>query len=204
MATVPTQYANLVPRTESGELSPIQLALANFLAAGFAVNDSPMLVNKEFATEMQRFMDSGVVTPIKYDYQTGNGANNYRGSITGLSYVIQPDGYIYMLRKAEDCGPDENRTELVKLGPRTLAEGTFAYWGSVISAGAYATGGGGPWGTGGITSPYPRNSDSPGNPFTGSDAVSLSSYGVSENNSFSGSPPNPQTIGNYAGRGGVT
>lgn len=162
-----------------------------------------MLVNKPFVTEMQRFTDSGMITPIQYDYQTQAPANAH-GSITGISYIVKPDGYIYMLRKAEDCGPNENRTELVKLGPRSLAKGTFAYWGSVIKGGSYATGGGGPWGTGGVGSPYPRNEDSPGNPYSGVDAVLYSSYNSgSAANSFAFSAPDPQLIGNYAGPNGI-
>lgn len=203
MATtnVPQPYQGLVPNIDKGELSPIQLALASILASGFPLTEAPILVNEEFVRQMQRFTDSGLVTPILYDYQSATSAL-YRGTITGYSYILD-NGKIYMLRKAQDCGPDENRTELVELGPRTLAEGTFAYYGSAIIGGSFATGGGGPWGTGGVNSPYPRNDDSPGNPYSGVDVVALSSYGTDPANSFLGSPVDPQLIGNYAGRGGI-
>ena len=203
MATTnfPQPYQGLVPNIDKGELSPIQLALASVLASGFPIMDSPILVNDEFIGQMQQFTDSGLVTPIIYDYQTGT-SPYYRGTITGISYIYD-NGKYYMLRKAQDCGPDENRTELIELGPRILAQGTFAYYGSAIIGGTLATGGGGPWGTGGINSPYPRNDDSPGNPYSGVDVVALSSYGTDPANSFLGSPVDTKLIGNYAGRGGI-
>ena len=207
MATTPEVYENFVPAIQAGNLSPLQLALANILATGFPINNSPILANRDFILEMIRFTDSALVTPITYDYQDFVGspfAQYYTGTITGLSYIYE-NGEKYLIRRAQDCGPDENRTEKVKLPPSALAEGTFAYYGSVIRGGSFATGGGGPWGTGGINSPYPRNNDSPGNPYTASsDAVTLSSYATTSNVSFVGQSVNTSLIGNYAGQGGIT
>jgi hypothetical protein len=207
MATTPEVYENFVPAIQAGNLSPLQLALANILATGFPINNSPILANRDFILEMIRFTDSALVTPITYDYQDFAGspfAQYYTGTITGLSYIYE-NGEKYLIRRAQDCGPDENRTEKVKLPPSALAEGTFAYYGSVIRGGSFATGGGGPWGTGGINSPYPRNNDSPGNPYTASsDAVTLSSYATTSNVSFVGQSVNTSLIGNYAGQGGIT
>lgn len=200
--TTPQPFQGFTPDITNGGLSPLQLALANFLATGFNINDSPIGVNTEFRYAMYDFADSRMVTPTPYDYLNRN-APIVRGSITGISYIIEPDGYIYMLRKAEDCGPNENRQEKVQLGPRSLAEGTFAYWGSVIRGGSMCVGGGGPYGTGGLTSAYPKSANSPGNPFTGVDLVPIGSFAVDEDASFIGSPPNVQLIGNYAGRGGI-
>lgn len=207
MATTPEVYVNFIPNINVGDLSPVQLALASSMAAGFAINDSPMLVNKELIDEMIRFSDSALITPLAYDYQSYTDspfAPYVTGTITGVSYIYE-NGETYIIRRAQDCGPDENRTEKVKLPPSALAQGTFAYYGSVIRGGTFATGGGGPWGTGGITSPYPRNDDSPGNPYVGgSDAVPLSSYRTSNTASFIGQPVDTNLIGNYAGRGGIT
>jgi hypothetical protein len=208
MATTPEVYVNFIPNINVGDLSPLQLALASALAAGFPnVNNSPILVNKELVDEMVRFTDSALITPLAYDYQSFTDspfAPLVQGTITGLSYIYE-NGETYIIRRAQDCGPDENRQEKVKLPPSVLAQGTFAYYGSVIRGGTYATGGGGPWGTGGITSPYPRNDNSPGNPYVGgSDAVPLGSYATSNVSSFIGQPVNTQLIGNYAGQGGIT
>lgn len=207
MATTPEVYQNFTPAIDIGNLSPLQLALANILASGAPINESPVLVNLEFIIEMVRFTDSALITPVVYDYQDTPSSifsPYYTGTITGISYIYE-NGEKYLIRRAQDCGPDENRTEKVKLPPTALAEGTFAYYGSVIRGGSYATGGGGPWGTGGINSPYPRNDNSPGNPYTGgTDAVPSSSYGTSSGASFVGQPVNPNLIGNYAGQGGIT
>lgn len=208
MATTPEVYQNFKPNINVGDLSPIQLALASAMASGFPdVNDSPILVNQELVNEMVRFADSALITPLAYDYQLFTDspfAPYVTGTITGVSYIYE-NGETYIIRRAQDCGPDENRSEKVKLPPSALAQGTFAYYGSVIRGGTYATGGGGPWGTGGIASPYPRNDNSPGNPYVGgSDAVPLSSYATSNSASFIGQSVDPNLIGNYAGLGGIT
>lgn len=195
-------------KTEGG-LSPLQLALASAMATGFTnpYKDSPLFVNKQFLAAMAKFADSGLLTATDIGYRS-DFANlpPIAPGITGISYIIEPDEEgkiaVYLLRRAPDCGPNENRFEKIKLGLQSeLAEGSFAYWGSLIRGGSIFNGAGGPWGTGGLSGSYPGPAGSPNNPNT--DLSDLGSFLASELNSATGAPPDPSLIGNYAGRGGI-
>jgi hypothetical protein len=138
-------------------------------------------VNNEFVFEMSRYTDSGLISPIEFDVSNLPLPPAIAPGITGYSYVIDGDDKVYLIRRAQDCGPDENRLEKVFLGDKnTIAEGTFAYYGSVVRGGSASVGGGGPWGTGGLETPWPG----PGNawnklPFSDIQETSFQSNNIS-------------------------
>lgn len=205
MSDVPETMQGLVPTQDVGGLSPLQLALAQKLATGALdiYKDYPLLMNRQFLNTMAKYCDSGFLSPISYDFRSRfANAPDMPVGLTGISYIIENEEDVYMIRKAQDCGPDENRLEKVLLGKkRELAEGTFAYYGCVIVGGSVANGGGGPWGTGGVLSAYPGPSGSSFNPDT--DLATYDDFATSENASAIGSPPDLSLIGNYAGPGGI-
>jgi len=148
MATVPPIYTNNVPIQNIGGLTPLQLAAANYMISG---SPQPFGINQEFLTEMIRFGSSENISPLAFDPKTGL-PNPFPPLILNVSaeyyFVRGEDLYIY--RRAEDCGPDENRFEEVLVGKvRDVATGTYAYYGRPVRSGSAATGGGGSDGSGG-------------------------------------------------------
>jgi hypothetical protein len=72
---------------------------------------------------------------------------------------------VYLYRRAEDCGEQENRVEKVLIGNLTvlsqqLGKILYTYYGSLIRGGSVSSGAGGPYGTGGLLSPYPGSDGS--------------------------------------------
>lgn len=115
------------PTITNGNMSPLQLALLAAMSTG---NPPPFGPNYEFMLELKKFGDSGIVA-ANVLYKDTVGAN-----------LVSIGDEIYMLRQAEDCGPDDkNRTEQVYLGRRAdIAFGTFAHYGPKISGGTLCTG----------------------------------------------------------------
>ena len=163
--TTPSVYQGLVPNKTNGGLTSLQLALANAMATG----QLPFGVNQDFLAAMRTFVDSAPLTPIRFTdqfisrgytgfgrYQENLGFTQQKAdqpdityNVTGVSYVCRGDD-VYLLRRAQDCGPDENRYEQIFVGKRTnVASGSFAYYGKIIFGGPYASGGNGPYGYGG-------------------------------------------------------
>ena len=149
-------YQGTTPTTTFGGLQPLQVALANYMAEanlfGRSYDNNPWGINQAFLDEMKTFTDPGTLTPLTFDERTGiaKEPDIDRTITAGIGFISQGDD-IYLLRRALDCGPDENRTELVFLGNRfDLAEGSFAFYGSIIM-GTVAGGAGGSDGGG---SPY--------------------------------------------------
>jgi len=158
MATTPIipdlEYQGLTPNILNGSLTPLQVALANYITEanllGAAFADSPFNVNQAFTDEMLLFTDPGTLTPLTFDPKTGiaKEPDIDRNITAGIGFISVGDD-IYLLRRALDCGPDEDRTELVFLGSRfDLADGSFAYYGEMIMAGTKALGAGGSDGNG--------------------------------------------------------
>jgi hypothetical protein len=117
---------------------------------------SPLAANNEFVYEMSRFTDSGLISPIEFGVSNLPNPPSIAPGISGYSYIVDNDEDVYLIRKAQDCGPDENRIEKVFIGKRhVLAEGSFTYYGSIVRGGSASVGAGGPWGTGGMLSPWP-------------------------------------------------
>ena len=142
-------YQGTTPTTTFGGLQPLQVALANYMieanALGQADENNPWNPNQAFMDEMKKFADPGTLTPLEFDPTTGiaKEPDIDRNITAGIGFISQGDD-IYLLRRALDCGPDENRTELVFLGNRfDLADGSFAYYGEMIMAGTRGTGAGG-------------------------------------------------------------
>lgn len=142
-------YQGTTPTTTFGGLQPLQVALANYMAIanayGAAFDDNPWAPNQAFMDEMVKFSDPGTLTPLEFDPRTGlaKAPDIDRNITAGIGFISQGDN-IYLLRRALDCGPNENRTELVFLGNRfDLAEGSFAYYGQMIMAGTRTSGAGG-------------------------------------------------------------
>jgi hypothetical protein len=147
-------YQGLTPTITNGGLQPLQAALSTFMVEannyGTAYEDAPFGPNQAFMNEMLKFTDPGTLTPLEFDPRTGlaKEPDIDRTITAGIGFISKGDD-IYLLRRALDCGPDENRTELVFLGNRfDLAEGSFAYYGELIMAGTRASGGGGSDGSG--------------------------------------------------------
>ena len=147
-------YQGTTPTTTFGGLQPLQVALANYMTQanllGRAYDDeNPFYINRAFLDEMKKFTDPGTLTPLEFDPRTGiaKEPDIDRTITAGIGFISQGDD-IYLLRRALDCGPDENRTELVFLGNRfDLAEGSFAFYGSIMM-GTVAGGAGGSSGDG--------------------------------------------------------
>jgi len=176
MATTPNVYQGFTPTKDTGGLTPLQLSLANSMANG---NPLPFGVNINFLAAMKTFIDSDPLVPINFS-QNINGSpdrrswvGGYRGwgygeqdfnfgfspkktttpntifNLQGITFITRGDD-IYLVRRAQDCGPDEDRYEQVFLGKRqNLASGTFAFYGrKMVWSGTFATGGGGNTGWG--------------------------------------------------------
>jgi len=145
MAEPSAVYQGNTPSLESGGLNALQLALANFMAIG---NPPPFAVNDAFMQTMKTFSDSGVLSPFTLDPVTGLPRIpdlNYSIS-DGIAYVARGDD-MYLLRRAQDCGPDENRLEEIYLGRRPdVAEGTWAFYGQVVGGTVSSGANDGSWG----------------------------------------------------------
>jgi hypothetical protein len=95
---------------------------------------------------MKTFSDPGELSPLDIDTRTGLPRTpnlNYTVS-DGIAYVARGED-LYLLRRAQDCGPDENRTEEIYLGRRPdVAEGTWAFYGMIrrgsVSGGSFGDG----------------------------------------------------------------
>lgn len=139
MATIPPQYLNNEYNREDANLSPLQLAAAYYMDTGQQI---PFFINYDFLRELKVYADSGYITPADLGYP---GPEN-------ISVVAQGQD-IYILRQAADCGPDGiNRTELVFVGNLTNIpiDNVWTFGGMTVRGGSLASGGGGPYGTGGV------------------------------------------------------
>lgn len=190
ISNVADVYQGLTPTIDVGNLTALQLALANYIATAV---DNPFGVNQLFIEEMKTFTDSGWLNPLDFDPRTGVAKTpDLDYTITpGISYIAIGDD-IYLLRRALDCGPYENRTELVYLGTRLdVAEGTFAYYGVMIRPGTVSDGGGGSDGGGSSWNPT-INYDPPSfwagsnNPPAGGDVPSNATVDTGTNTNTSG------------------
>lgn len=149
MAEPSDVYQGRTPAIENGGLNPLQLALANYMAVG---NPPPFAVNNAFMETMKGFTDPGQLTPFDIDTKTGLPRQpdlDYNIN-EGIAYIARGED-IYLLRRAQDCGPDENRLEEVYLGRRPdVAAGTWAFYGTVVG-GSVSGGAGGDYGGGEIS-----------------------------------------------------
>lgn len=137
MATIPFTYQNNTP-TIDPSLLPLQLALANYMALGNPLAFAP---NTRFLQAMKNYCDSFVLSPLDFDPRTGfPRVPDISRDITGIFYLANGDD-VYVYRLAQDCGPDENRYEWVKIGKRTeIATGTWIYYGPTIRSGSVGNG----------------------------------------------------------------
>jgi len=137
MATIPFTYQNNTP-TIDPSLLPLQLALANYMALGNPLAFAP---NTRFLQAMKIYTNSLPLSPITFDPRTGAPrVPDISRDIVGLTYVSKGDD-IYVYRRAQDCGPDENRYELSLIGNRAnVAVGTWAYYGPRVGSGRVSDG----------------------------------------------------------------
>lgn len=143
-SSIPLVYQGTVPTQTQGGLSPLQLAVANYFIQNINTGQNPPFsVNQDWIKVMQTFVDSGMLTPANANPYTGNPYSVIIApGITGIRYIMVGED-VYLLRRAQDCGPDENRLEKILIGKRAqVAEGTFAYYGRVIIGGSAAGGSG--------------------------------------------------------------
>lgn len=160
---VPSAYANVSPGIQTSGLTPLQIALVNTMTnAPVNASNSPILINKAFINTMNAFADSGVLSPTPYDSRASTLVDI--NSLPGLGYVTEGND-VYLYRRAEDCGEEENRVEKVLIGnlavlSQQLGKIIYAYYGGLIRGGSISSGAGGPYGTGGLLSPYPGSDGS--------------------------------------------
>ena len=135
MAEPSKVYQTNVPALTQGGLTSLQLALANYMAIG---SPPPFAVNQAFLEIMNTYSDSGVLSPFDLDTRTGLPRIpdlKYTTS-EGIAYIAKGED-MYLLRRAQDCGPNENRFEEVYIGRRPdVAEGTWAFYGRPIGSGS--------------------------------------------------------------------
>jgi hypothetical protein len=145
---IPDVYKGLTPSQINGGLTPLQLALVNYMITG---ETPPFGPNQDFLKSVNKYADSGLLTPSTTDPRTGLPIiPPILPDVVAIAYLTSGTN-IYMLREAQDCGPDEQgRVEKVFIGDRSLvAAGTFAYYGPPIYEGTAATGSYGGWNDGG-------------------------------------------------------
>lgn len=137
MATIPFTYQNNNPVIDPS-LLPLQLALANYMAIGNPLAFAP---NTRFMQAMKLYTNSVPLTPLTEDPRTGFPiVPAISRDIVGITYVGLGDD-IYVYRRAQDCGPDENRFELAYIGKRAeVAFGTWAYYGPRVGSGRISDG----------------------------------------------------------------
>jgi hypothetical protein len=138
MAIAPSVFQGLTPNFTGTGLSPLQLALASYLAQGTPVTFAP---NQDFLRAMQVFSSSAPLSPLDVDPLTGAArVPDIATTIVGYYYIVKGEN-VYVYRKAPDCGPDENRYELVNIGKQTdIATGTWTYFGARIRPGSISAG----------------------------------------------------------------
>jgi len=143
MATVPNQYLAGSPTQDAGNLSPLQLALAYFMDLGQQV---PFAVNTDFIYALKTFSNSGVVTPSDLNLEN-----------VGNVSVISDGPWVKIIRRAENCGPLEiERYDSVIVGSKAdLLPKAWTFDAATVRGGSLSTGGGGPWGSGGLNSAFP-------------------------------------------------
>jgi hypothetical protein len=138
MAIAPSVFQGLTPNFTGTGLSPLQLAMASYLAQGTPVTFAP---NQDFLRAMQVFSSSAPLSPLDTDPLTGVARlPDIATTIVGYYYIVKGEN-VYVYRKAPDCGPDENRYELVNIGKQTeVATGTWTYFGARIASGTISGG----------------------------------------------------------------
>lgn len=140
-SNIPNVYKGNIPAPVQPNLSPLQLALLNYLTTG---NPPPLMPNEEFLTEMKTACDSDCLEASTTNAQTGLPQTpSITPGYTGVGYVSLGD-QVYLVKRAENCGPNEQeRYDYVSMGDRTkVANGTFAYYGGPIENGTVARGSG--------------------------------------------------------------
>lgn len=137
MATVPAVYQNNNPIVEP-TLSPLQLALAQYMLQGTPLAFGP---NQRFAAAMKVFSDTVPLSPVATDPRTGlPRVPDIGKDIIGIRYEAIGDD-IFVYRRAQDCGPDEDRYEYAYIGKRAeIAAGTWTYYALRIGSGSLANG----------------------------------------------------------------
>ena len=134
MATLPTQYEAGAPTQDSGNLSPLQLALAYYMDIG---QIAPFAVNFEFLNALKTFSNSGLIRPSDLNLQD-----------TGGISVICDGPMVKVIRRAQNCGPLEiERYESIVVGTKAdLVPGAWHFDSGIVRGGSLSTGGGWPWG----------------------------------------------------------
>jgi hypothetical protein len=142
--STPAQYLQVTPTKEKANLSPLQIAASYYMDEG---QQTPFFINHELLRQLTVFSSSAQLTPE----QVG---------LDGLSF-IQRDGNVYLFREAPECGPDGGaRYEDILVGTvEEIAPESWSFDSITVRGGSAADGGGGPWGTGGLSSqdPTPNN-----------------------------------------------
>ena len=119
-------------------LSPLQLALANYMVQGSPMAYGP---NQRFVAAMKVYSDTLPLSPVDIDPRTGLVRQPSLGKdIIGINYEAIGDD-IYVYRRAQDCGPDENRFEYAYIGKRAeIASGTWTYYALRVGSGSVSDG----------------------------------------------------------------
>jgi hypothetical protein len=111
------------------------------VSAEIIKNDpSPFGVNEEFLDTLRVFADSKRLSPLLVWSLTGEPKEPDINTIVGYEYLVE-DGKVYVVRRAEDCGDDEYRTEKVYVSD--VLPNSYLFYGDLIPSGSQAQGGGG-------------------------------------------------------------
>jgi hypothetical protein len=131
MATTPSTYQNNTPVPVTPNLSSLQLALVDSLLTN---TEPAFCINQDFLSVMKTFASSEIQSPTL-------SAGNFAPGLEGVAY-LSLHGTIYVMKVAEDCGPNETlRYQTLPIGADTMTGiRTWEYFGGPIYSGTAASG----------------------------------------------------------------
>lgn len=127
-------FKNNIPTITNGNMDPLTLSVIKDLEDD---ENPPFIVNQDFLKQMIIFCSSEYITPIKFD-KSGKYKGNDLETQSGIRY-INKDGQICLIRKAPNCGPNDDQYDIL---PIKTATGTYAYYGFTINDGSVGLGSG--------------------------------------------------------------
>ncbi len=102
--------------------------------------EAPFGVNAEFLKHLETYASSKKLTPLTVDRYGLPKLPDLDWQIEGVEYVVKPDGGVYVVRRAPDCGPEENRLEEIYLRPVSELDSVYLFYGNSTPSGTFAEG----------------------------------------------------------------
>jgi hypothetical protein len=136
---IPAVYGPTTPSPVQANLSPLQLALLNYMYNG---TPPPLTVNTDFLNQMQIFSDTKPLSPATLAADGSTVVPALAPGLIGLGYITLNDA-LYLVQMAPNCGPNgTNQYENKYIGSTSkIAKGSFTYWGGGIEGGTLSSGG---------------------------------------------------------------